>query len=214
MSESMRPETQTDWQELRRELVAAVRNHMEEPLRRFYDEHFPAVYRFVLCRTGGDHPQTEEIVGDVFFQAFRDIERFDGARPPHAWLRGIARHRTVDALRRRGRQSALTPSFSSLVEEKGESFFDLGAGELPEEDLARRETADLVEWVLSELPPEYEQVLRMRYLDDRPVKDIAQALSLTERAAESRLFRARNEFRDAFRNAARGSFTENSEVVQ
>ena len=215
MNEDDRLEMQIEeWKKLRRELIAAVRNAMDEPLRRFYDEHFPAVYRFVLCRTGGDHAQTEEIVGEVFYQAFRDIERYDGEHPPNSWLRGIARHRTIDALRQSGRHSAMTPSFSSLAAEHGEAFFDLSTGEFPDKEAERRELAELVEWTLSALSPDYERLLRMRYVDDLPVKKIADALSLTEKAAESRLFRARNEFRDAFKRSARGLVLDDSEVVQ
>jgi RNA polymerase sigma-70 factor (ECF subfamily) len=203
-----------DWQELRRTLVAAVRSSMEEPLRQFYDAHFPSVYRYVLSRTGGDHARTDEIVGEVFYQAFRDIEKYNGRHAPHAWLRGIARHRTLDVLRRDATRAARTPTFSALQAERGDAFFDLAAAEIPEADLERRETAELVEWVLSALPPDYETLLRLRYLDDTPVRAIAEALSLSEKAAEAKLFRARNEFRDAFRRAAGGLVAEESEVVQ
>jgi len=56
--------------------------------------------------------------------------------------------------------------------------------------------------VLSELPGEYEQVLRLRYMEDRQVKDVAGVLGSTPKAAEARLYRARNAFREAFRLAA------------
>jgi len=187
---------------------------MEAPLIEFYDEHFPAVYRFVLCRTRGDHAEAEEIVGDVFYQAFRDIEGYDAEHPPGPWLLGIARHRTTDALRRKGRRSDLTGSFTPTPEEGDEAFFDLEAADLPESALEREEVARLVEWVLSELPPEYGRILRLRYVDELPVTEGARATSLTPKAAEAKLFRARNGFRDAFRRAARGLDIEGPGVSQ
>jgi RNA polymerase sigma-70 factor (ECF subfamily) len=184
---------------LREELAAAVRDGTETVMRRFYDQHFPAVHRYVLCRMNGDHAETEEIVSDVFFQAFRDIEQYDGSSPPGAWLQGIARHRVVDVLRKKGRRPE-TPLGDG---ESPDRLLDLEAGELPDAALERAELAQRVALALSELPAEYEQVLRRHYLEDQPVKDLAEALQITPKAAEARLFRARQAFRDAFRSTAR-----------
>jgi RNA polymerase sigma-70 factor (ECF subfamily) len=184
---------------LREELVAAVRDGAETVMRRFYDQHFPAVHRYVLCRMNGDHAETEEIVSDVFFQAFRDIGQYDGSSPAGAWLQGIARHRVVDVLRKKGRR----PETALGDAEHPDHLLDLEAGELPEAALERAELAESVAQALSELPAEYEQVLRRHYLEDQPVKDLAEALQITPKAAEARLFRARQAFRDAFRFNAR-----------
>jgi RNA polymerase sigma-70 factor, ECF subfamily len=188
-------------QGLRQELVAAVRGGVESVMRSFYDEHFPAIHRYVLCRMNGDHAETEEIVSDTFFQAFRDIEQYDGQGPPGAWLQGIARHRVVDALRRKGRRLEAPVS----NEELGRLLPDLENNEVPGEALERAELAQQIEWVLSELPPEYEQILRLHYVDEKPVKDLADLLRITPKAAEARLFRARQAFREAFRGAAEPS---------
>jgi RNA polymerase sigma-70 factor (ECF subfamily) len=184
---------------LREELVAAVRGGAETVMRRFYDEHFPALHRYVLYRMNGDHAETEEIVSDVFFQAFRDIEQYDGSSPTGAWLQGIARHRVLDVLRKKGRR----PEAPLGDAESPAYLLDLEAGELPDAALERAELAQRVAGVLSELPAEYEQVLRLHYIEDRPVKDLAEALQITPKAAEARLFRARQAFRDAFLAAAR-----------
>ena len=184
-------------------LVAAIRRRDERALRAFYDAHFPSLYRYVLARMDGDHPQAEEVVADVFFQAFRDIDKYDGRSAPRTWLLAIARHRVLDAYRRLKKRPVVELVFSRFDEDFTRRLFDLEAAELPEDQLERTELAKVVELVLSELPPEYEQVLRMRYLDDRPVKDLAGRLEITLKAAEGRLYRARIAFRDAFKFAAR-----------
>jgi len=193
----------TKWRRLRAELVAAVEKNQDAPLRRFYDEHFDKVYRYVLCRVDGNHAEAEEIVGDVFFQAFRDIKGYDGRHEPGAWLTGIARHRILDFYRRKGRRPVIELVFSRFDEEFTRRLFDLESGELPEAEMERTEMAKVVELVLSELPENYEQVLRLRYVEERPVKDLAGVLGASPKAAEARLFRARNAFRDAFRLAAK-----------
>ena len=192
----------TDWMRLRAELADAARKGDEAPLRRFYDGHFAEVYRYVLCRVDGNHSEAEEIVEDVFFQAFRDIESFDARHAPGAWLLGIARHRVLDFYRKKGRRPVIELVFSRFDEEFTKRLFDLEHGELPEEELERTEMAKVVELVLSGLPSEYEQVLRLRYIEERQVRDVAEAVGATPKATEARLFRARNAFRDAFKLAA------------
>lgn len=192
-----------DWKRMREELLAAAGKGDEAPLRRFYDEHFRGVYRYVLCRTDGDHSVTEEIVEDVFYQAFRDIAQYDARHDPGAWLTGIARHRVLDFYRKEGRRPVVELVFSRFDEEFTKRLFDLESTELPDDELERTEMAKVVELVLSELPEEYEQVLRLRYVEEKPVRDVAAALGASPKAAESRLYRARAAFRDAFRLAGK-----------
>jgi RNA polymerase sigma-70 factor (ECF subfamily) len=192
-----------DWRRLREELQAAAQSGKDAPLRRFYDEHFQSLYRYVLCRLDGSHPDAEEVVSDVFFQAFRDVAGYDGQHPPEAWLRGIARHRLLDFYRKRGKRPVVELAFSKFDEEFTRRLFDLEVAELPEAEIERTELSHVVELVLSELPADYEQVLRMHYVDERPVKDLAAEMSTTPKAVEARLYRAREAFRDAFRLAAK-----------
>jgi RNA polymerase sigma-70 factor (ECF subfamily) len=188
----------SEWRALREELAAAVAGGREDVMRRFYDQHFQKVYRFVICRIG-NYPETEEIVSDVFYQAFRDHKQYDAEHPPESWLLGIARHRVLDVLRKRSRR----PKILHLDEELPAGALDLEASEIPDLLLEREELAERIEWVLSEMNPDEEKILRWQYIDGKPVKEIAELLGINEKAAEARLFRARSNFRDAFKNAAR-----------
>ena len=191
------------WFDLRSELLRALREGDYAPLRKFYDLHFPGIFRYVLCRVSGHHSDAEPIVGEVFHQAFRDLARFDGKHDPGAWLRGIARHRVLDFYRKERRRPVLELAFSQFDEEFSKYLTDLDSGELPDEMLERSDVSTVVETVLSDLPEQYERALRLRYLEGKPVKDIAELLEATPKAIEGRLSRARDAFREAFRLVAR-----------
>ena len=184
--------------------LAAARDRGDEAeMREFYDEHLATVHRYVACRVDRDPGLVEEVVEEVFFQAFRDAEQFDGKRSLRAWLLGIARHRVLDACRRRRRRPALERAFGGLDEEVAARLAELERGDLPDGVVEHEEIASLVEIVLSGMPPAYEEVLRMHYLEGLAVKEIAEDRATSAKAIESRLYRARIAFRDAFKAAGR-----------
>ena len=190
-----------NWPLIREHLLTAVRCGDQAAMRSFYDEHLPGVYRYVLCRMEGNHTETEEVVQDVFFHTFKDLAAYDGKHPIQMWILGIARHRIIDHCRRAGRRPVVELLFSQFDEEFSRRLFDLESEELPDSEMERSELAIVVELVLSQLPKQYEQVLRLRYLEEKPVKELALELRTTPKAAEALLFRARNTFRDAFKVA-------------
>jgi len=56
----------------------------------------------------------------------------------------------------------------------------------------------MVNTTMSQLPPQYREVLEAKYIRDSTVRDMAAALAITEKAVESRLSRARTAFRETF----------------
>jgi RNA polymerase sigma factor (sigma-70 family) len=87
-------------------LVERVCDQHEPSLARLYEATSGRVYGLVL-RIVRQPSLAEEVVGDVFWQVWREAPRFDAGRGKvMAWLLAIARSRAIDALRRQERVRA------------------------------------------------------------------------------------------------------------
>jgi RNA polymerase sigma-70 factor (ECF subfamily) len=114
------------------------------------------------------------------------------------WLYTFCRHEISAHYERQAR----TPERIDLIEELPEVRAAIeslaAAGGDPEALLQREEIRRLVQVALDQLPRRYGDALEWKYIDGLSVREIAERLSVSAKAAESLLTRARVAFRDVF----------------
>jgi RNA polymerase sigma-70 factor (ECF subfamily) len=181
-----------------RELVERMLSGEEEAFAEFFDGHFPRLFRFALARLDQDADAAEEVVQAVMCRAVAKLKTYRGEALLFTWLCTFCRREIAEWRRTRGRAGSLPlPEDSPEARAVLESFFaEPRAG--PEEALRRKEVARLVQVALDSLPHPYGDALEWKYLQGLPVKEIAERLHLTPKAAESLLTRAREAFREGF----------------
>src|SRR5271167_1939883 len=86
-------------------LVAGVRAGDQQALSELYDRYSKVVYGVAL-RILHDTGAAEDLLQDIFLQLWRKPDAFDSSRGSlTAWLAVIARHRSIDRLRKRRPES-------------------------------------------------------------------------------------------------------------
>lgn len=111
-----------DWSRLMRAAQDGDRAAYEQLLR----EAVPFIRAVVARQHRGD--RIEDIVQDVLLTVHRVRHTYDPARPFDAWLATIARRRSIDAIRRRGRILAVETKDDIAYE----TFADPGANKVTE----------------------------------------------------------------------------------
>jgi RNA polymerase sigma-70 factor (ECF subfamily) len=161
-----------------------------------YDTYSVDVWRYVARMLGDQPADVADVVQETFLAAAKGARQFDPERGTlWSWLAGIAHN-----------QSSL--SWRRVV--KGNRLRELaeaGAGELrrwldgsAETDrlAERRESAELVRFVLANVPADYATLLSAKYLDERSLDEMAVQFGGSVEAIKSKLARARREFRRIF----------------
>ncbi len=158
------------------ELVDALKARSEAAWSALYDEHYPAVFRYVMARTS-DVTTAQDIAADVFSEAVKGIGSYHArGKPILAWLYRIARNLVADhfnALRRKGADplSSLSPAQSDVA--------DPGAD--PASHVHRLD----VRGALAGIKDSHREVLILRYYLGLTLPEVARLLGKKERAVYS-----------------------------
>ena len=133
-------------------------------LEELYDRHTPVVYA-LACRMLGRAADAEDVVQEIWVQAWKRAESFDSARGSvGAWLVTMTRSRAIDRLRAR------------TSRDRAEAAPDIDppvASEAPAQRAEQRELSDRVGVALGALAPQQRQVLELAYFAGLSQSEIA-----------------------------------------
>ncbi len=135
-------------------LIRAMARGDLSALADFYDRYAPLIFG-LAARVTGNAADAEEVLQDVFIQAWSEAARYaPGRGSPRTWLLTIARSRAIDRRRRR-RDEGAGPG--------GEEALDPREG--PGGDLEEHERREAVRKALGLLPPEQRAAIELAYFE-------------------------------------------------
>jgi RNA polymerase sigma-70 factor, ECF subfamily len=175
----------------------------ERAFREVFDTYFPKLYRFALARLGGDRDAATDAVQQTLCKAFEHLGSYRGEASLYGWMCQILRNAIADDGRRRQRERAHV----RLVEDDAaiREILESVASpehEQPEHEAAAGDLRRLIQATLDALPGHYGDVLEWKYVDGLSVGEIGARLTVSPKAAESLLTRARTAFRETITQLA------------
>lgn len=136
-----------------------------------------------------DEGIVEELVNDVMLAAINSEKNFEGRCSEFSWFCSIANHKIIDYYRKKKIKTILF-SVSPVFEEIADKALT------PERDVLKNELKDEIKKTFKEMKKGYQKILRLKYIDGWKVKEIARIMNLSIKAVESKLIRAKKEFRE------------------
>jgi RNA polymerase sigma-70 factor (ECF subfamily) len=150
------------------ELIRRMANKDSAALDLFYSRHNRLAFSLIL-RIVGSREDSEDVLLDVFWQAWQQAGRYDAARgKPIAWLLTIARTRAIDSIRASGRKHTIS--------ETEQPAQDALQSPRKDDPFVSADTRRAVREALGTLPENQRTLLEMAYFDGMTHTEIASAV--------------------------------------
>jgi RNA polymerase sigma-70 factor (ECF subfamily) len=162
-------------------LILAVARGDRLALKVLYARHNVRVYRFAL-RLTRDESLAEDVVSEVFLQAWRGAKNFQSKSKVSTWLLAIAHNKAKDVLQRR-RHEYLSDDDAAAVEDTADN---------PETAWSKKERGALLQACLTKLPAAQREVIDLVYYHHKSVEEVAQIVGVQASTVKTRMFYARS----------------------
>ena len=156
----------------------------------FYNKYYLGVKKFVSQKID-DEGIAEELTNDIMMAAMMCRPNFNGKCNEFSWICSIAKHKIIDYYRKKKIKTILfsvSPNFEEIADK----------ALTPERDVLKNELKEEIKKTFKELGKGYKDILRLKYIDEMKISEIAKSLKLTIKAVESKLIRAKKKFREAW----------------
>jgi RNA polymerase sigma-70 factor (ECF subfamily) len=161
------------------ELIARARQGDREAFADLYQRYLPMMYAYIRARVF-DQADAEDLTEQVFLRAYQTISRYRPRGWPYsAFLYRVARNLVIDHVRR---------ARKTVPAEEAEARPDPSPS--ADEALIQQEDRRRLKQALDRLPPDYQDVIRLRLLLSLPTATAAVWLGRSEGAVRVLLYRA------------------------
>ncbi len=142
-----------------------------------YEKYYKQIFLFVLRRVE-DKTTTADLVSQVFLKAMLNLEKYKFyGLPFSAWLYRIATNQINEFYRGSQFQRVISVEDAEINNVFKEASID------------DSDKSDLIGRLLEELDEDEVQILELRFFEDRPFKEVAFILDISENNAKVRTYR-------------------------
>jgi RNA polymerase sigma-70 factor (ECF subfamily) len=161
-------------------LVALIAGGDKKALQILFARHNVRVFRFVL-RFLGDESSAEDLVSEVFFDVWRQAERFESRSQVSTWLMAIARNKALSVLRRRTTEE-LDEEVAEFIEDPADN---------PEVMMQKTQRSAVLQDCLGQLSPAHREIIDLVYYHEKSIDEVAEIIGVPQNTVKTRMFYAR-----------------------
>lgn len=169
-------------------------------LNRLMDRHGEKLFHF-LVRMLNNESDAEDIAQETFVRVFQHRAKYDPGRKLSTWLYTIAANLARNRLRSSSRHPAVSLDAATGDDAPSLSEVIPTGDATPDERVVSQENAAAVRDAIAALPENLRTPLLLAEYEDMPVAEIARVIGTSLKAAETRLYRARQWLREHFAKA-------------
>jgi RNA polymerase sigma-70 factor (ECF subfamily) len=168
--------------------MATAKERAAEEFSAVVTEHRPRIFRFLLASTR-DVDLAETLTQECFLKAHRNWASFRGESSTMTWLMRIAINLQKDHWRNRRLQFWRQTQSNAVQLDEASDWLPSGESSAEQQMLAREQVAHVWQAV-KELSERQRTVFLLRYVEERELREIAEAMGLNEGTVKAHLSRA------------------------
>jgi RNA polymerase sigma-70 factor (ECF subfamily) len=165
-------------------LVDRILSSDHHAFQNLYEKYYDRVYAIakgILLESEEAHDAVQEI----FTLVYKNLARFDRRSKFSTWLFRIAVNRSIQQARK-------------LKFKKRQAEFDSYIETIPDSDPPAEDMDPRIGHTMAKIHPNDRAILTLFYWDELSLQEIADSIGCSANAAKTRLFRARERFREIY----------------
>jgi RNA polymerase sigma-70 factor, ECF subfamily len=162
-----------------RALLSHVARGDKGAMKRLYERHHAGLLVFVESRLR-DPAEAFDVVQDTFLDVWRSASRYENRSSVKTWIFSIARNKTIDRFRKKGREVPLDEDFDPP---------DLSPN--PHAVVEAASDAAQVNACIEKLSAAHARVVRLAFYEDLGYAEIAEIEQVPEGTFKTRIFHAK-----------------------
>jgi RNA polymerase sigma-70 factor (ECF subfamily) len=161
-------------------------------MQTLFARHRTFVYRWLLGFVSNDETLAEDLLNEVFFDVWRQADRFEGRSSVSTWLMSIARFKALSARRRRWVDLELSEEIETSIADPADD---------PEVALQEKHRSELLRRALRRLSSEHRKIIDLVYYHEKSIAECAEILGIPAATVKTRMFYARKKLAELVKDA-------------
>ena len=163
-------------------LISLAQKKNQKSQTKLINSYWVDVFSFVMKKVQ-DENVADEITVSVFSKVLAKLDLYDPNFQFKTWILTIAQNTVIDYWRKKNREN----------EDSMESFegFKNQFALSPEELLISEEDQKQIITIIESLDSNYQEIIRLRFFEEKSIKEIAEELNLTVANTKVRIMRAK-----------------------
>ncbi|MDP8237933.1 MAG: sigma-70 family RNA polymerase sigma factor [Candidatus Hatepunaea meridiana] len=172
------------------ELMLQVVDGDEKAFEALVQRHEDTVFRLATRILNGNVEEARDVAQDVFIQIWENPRAWKPNALFTTWLYRVTMNRSLNR-----RRMLKLKSFFSISDIKDEDAILTSKNDTPDKQLEEGENQLQLEREFNRLPARQRVALHLRYREELPVNDVAEAMGVSVKSAESLIFRGKRTLR-------------------
>ncbi|MBO9699655.1 MAG: sigma-70 family RNA polymerase sigma factor [Sporocytophaga sp.] len=182
------------------QLIELAKEHGDEKAYAELMQRYKKPVYHMILKMVRNVDDAEDLTIEAFAKAFKNLKKFNPEFTFSTWLFRIATNNCIDFIRKKKLD---TFSISNTFKDDNGDNVDIDIKDAslnPQEEAIKSEKVEIIQTIVTKLPPKYQVLVKLRYFNELSYEEIAAEIDAPLGTVKAQLHRARELLYDLVKN--------------